>query len=232
MESYEAIGEKLQEYNASNVKVGVHMDTCNAEMHRLCKDVAVKAANTVKDTKAEKNVVEQEGMRACNIRDCAAIMKYFAYLEEELRKEKEAAVRRCVQLEKGATEAVEASRREEQRAAAYERFSNDTGMEADVLSAKLRQADAKIAEADEPLTSVSLVANMFVARYLKDAKTKVSMYALDGSWVRDVSFPGIGSASGFGGKRTDTETFYSFSSYATPPSVYRYDMISGKRKRS
>ena len=26
-------------------------------------------------------------MRACNVRDCAAIMKYFAFLEEELRKE-------------------------------------------------------------------------------------------------------------------------------------------------
>ncbi|MGH7129893.1 MAG: prolyl oligopeptidase family serine peptidase, partial [Planctomycetaceae bacterium] len=43
-----------------------------------------------------------------------------------------------------------------------------------------------------------------------------------------VEFPGIGSASGFGGRRTYTETFYSFSSFATPPSIYHYDMISGK----
>lgn len=36
--------------------------------------------------KAAKNPVMQEGMRQCNIRDCAAIMKYFAFLEEELAK--------------------------------------------------------------------------------------------------------------------------------------------------
>jgi prolyl oligopeptidase len=45
-----------------------------------------------------------------------------------------------------------------------------------------------------------------------------------------VEFPGLGTAGGFGGKRTDTETFYTFSSYATPPSIYRYDMITGESK--
>jgi len=43
-----------------------------------------------------------------------------------------------------------------------------------------------------------------------------------------VEFPGIGTATGFGGKRTDTETFYSFSSFATPPAVFRYDMLTGE----
>lgn len=76
----------LTGYCNDHVKVGVHLDTCNAELRRLCGDSAVKADNTIKDTKGEKNATEQEGMRACNIRDCAAIMKYFAYLEEELRK--------------------------------------------------------------------------------------------------------------------------------------------------
>ena len=36
--------------------------------------------------KAKKNAIQQEGMRQCNIRDCAAIFKYFAFLEEELQK--------------------------------------------------------------------------------------------------------------------------------------------------
>ena len=35
--------------------------------------------------KAAKNQVQMEGMRRCNVRDCAAIMKYFAYLEDELK---------------------------------------------------------------------------------------------------------------------------------------------------
>ena len=44
--------------------------------------------------------------------------------------------------------------------------------------------------------------------------------------MREVELPGIGTAEGFGGKRTDTETFYSFSSFAMPPSIYRYDMVT------
>ena len=85
-----------------------------------------------------------------------------------------------------------------------------------------------VAQANETLIGVDIVANMFVATYLKDAKTQVKMYSLDGEFVREVDFPGIGSAGGFGGKRTDTETFYSFSSFATPPTTFRYDMLSGK----
>jgi prolyl oligopeptidase len=85
-----------------------------------------------------------------------------------------------------------------------------------------------IPQTKESLSQVSLVGNLFVADYLKDAKTQVKMYTLDGAFVREVEFPGIGSAAGFAGKRTDTETFYSFSSFATPPTIFRYDLITGK----
>ena len=63
------------------------MDSCNAELHRLLGASAVDAKNTIQETKCKKNATEMEGMRNCNIRDCAAIMKYFAYLEEELKNE-------------------------------------------------------------------------------------------------------------------------------------------------
>jgi len=85
-----------------------------------------------------------------------------------------------------------------------------------------------IPQSADTLNGVGLVGNMFVANYLKDAITAVRLFDVSGKLVREVSFPGIGSAGGFGGKRTDTETFYSFSSFATPPSVYRYDMITGE----
>ena len=70
-----------------------------------------------------------------------------------------------------------------------------------------------IAETKETLRSVGMLDNMFVAEYLKDAKTQVKLFDLKGKFVREVEFPGIGSASGFDGKREDTETFYSFSSF-------------------
>ena len=81
---------------------------------------------------------------------------------------------------------------------------------------------------DDVLTDVSFVANMFVAQYLQDAKTQVKIHAMDGEFLREIEFPGIGTADGFRGERTDIETFYSFSSFATPPSIYRYDMLTGK----
>ena len=88
-----------------------------------------------------------------------------------------------------------------------------------------------IPEAKENLSGVGLVGNLFVARYFKDARTQVKLFAHGRarSSARS-SCPGIGTAGGFGGKRTDTETFYSFSSFATPPSIYRYDLLTGKSK--
>src|SRR5262249_44539884 len=87
-----------------------------------------------------------------------------------------------------------------------------------------------IPQIKENLRGIGLVGNLFVASYLKDARTQVKLHSMDGKFVREVQFPTLGSAGGFGGKRTDTETFYSFSSFATPPSIYRYDMITGDSK--
>ena len=80
------------------------------------------------------------------------------------------------------------------------------------------------------LTAVNFVGNMFLAEYLKDARTQVLLYASEGTLVQEVELPGIGSAGGFGGKRSDTETFYTFSSFAVPPSVYRFDLITGEHR--
>lgn len=85
-----------------------------------------------------------------------------------------------------------------------------------------------IAESEETLESVVILNNQFVADYLKDAYTQIKIFDLTGTPVRDVELPGIGSAGGFNGKRTDTETFYSFTSYTVPSRIYRYDLLTGK----
>ncbi|HEX4612083.1 MAG TPA: prolyl oligopeptidase family serine peptidase [Urbifossiella sp.] len=102
-----------------------------------------------------------------------------------------------------------------------------------IIAVDTRTPDPKgwktvIPEAKEPLESVDLVGNLFVCSYLQDAKTAVKIFDMAGAHVRDVALPGIGTAGGFNGKRTDTETFYTFQSFATPPSVFRYDLITGK----
>lgn len=87
-----------------------------------------------------------------------------------------------------------------------------------------------IPQAAETLNGVQMINNQFVANYLKDAYTKIKIFDKEGKHVRDVELPGIGSAGGFGGKQTDTETFYTFSSYNAPPTIYHYDMKTGKSK--
>jgi prolyl oligopeptidase len=74
------------------------------------------------------------------------------------------------------------------------------------------------------------VGDRFLAEYLKDARSQVKVFAMHGSFVREVEFEGIGSASGFSGKRSHKETFYSFSSFDTPPSIYRYDLETGESR--
>lgn len=85
-----------------------------------------------------------------------------------------------------------------------------------------------IPQAEETLESVDFINNQFVLGYLKDAYTQIKIHDINGKFVREVKLPGIGSAGGFGGKRYDTETFYTFSSYNMPPTIYRYDMKTGK----
>lgn len=85
-----------------------------------------------------------------------------------------------------------------------------------------------VPESDDVLDDVNFVANMFVCSYLHDAATQVRLFTPQGKPVREVKFDTLGTASGFSGKRTDTETFYSFSSFATPPSIYRYDLLTGE----
>lgn len=84
-----------------------------------------------------------------------------------------------------------------------------------------------VPQTENALDSVGIVGNMLVCDYLKDAKTQVRLHAMDGTFVREVEFPGIGTATGFDARRRDTDTFYSFSSFALPPTTYRYNMITG-----
>ena len=78
------------------------------------------------------------------------------------------------------------------------------------------------------LADVRMVANRFVAEWLTDAHEVVKLHALDGKFEREVELPTIGSIGGFSGKRSHTESFYSFSSFAYPGVVYRYDVGDGE----
>ena len=80
-----------------------------------------------------------------------------------------------------------------------------------------------VPESSDKLEAVSVVGNRFIAVYLKDAHSLVKLFKPDGSPDGEIALPGIGSAGGFTGKREDRETFYSFTSFTTPTSIFRYN---------
>jgi prolyl oligopeptidase len=83
-------------------------------------------------------------------------------------------------------------------------------------------------EGEEVLRSVNIVGNTFFATYLKDAHTQIRLYDLDGTFLRLLELPGLCSAFGFGGKRSDQETFYRSTSFNDPGTLYRYDVKTGE----
>lgn len=85
-----------------------------------------------------------------------------------------------------------------------------------------------IPESHYTLEGAGILNHQFVVNYLKDAYTNIRIYSLTGDLVRQVELPGIGSAGGFDGKRDDVETFYSFTSFTAPNTIYRYHMETGK----
>jgi len=85
-----------------------------------------------------------------------------------------------------------------------------------------------IPQAAEAIQEIEVVGERFIVSYLKDAMTVVRVHDLAGKYLRDIDLPGIGTATGFGGKRKDPETFYSFTSYTAPGRIYRYDVASNQ----
>jgi prolyl oligopeptidase len=66
------------------------------------------------------------------------------------------------------------------------------------------------------------------AHYMVDATSRVEQYDYEGKLIRKIELPGIGTASGFGGKKAETEIYYSFANYNTPSSIYKLEIKTGK----
>lgn len=100
-----------------------------------------------------------------------------------------------------------------------------------MMDAHAMQAPAEKILPEDPdrmLQSVSFVGDYIIATYMQDASSRACQYTLDGKLVRQIELPGIGTVSGFFGKKESTETFYTFTSFTMPATVYRYDPATGE----
>ncbi len=80
----------------------------------------------------------------------------------------------------------------------------------------------------ENVLSPSAGGGYFFAEYMIDAISKVMQYDYEGRLIRNINLPGIGSTSGFRGKKKEKEVFFSFTNYKTPSSSYKFNVDTGK----
>ena len=81
-----------------------------------------------------------------------------------------------------------------------------------------------IPEGSNQMESATAAHESLFLSYLVDARTEVAIYNLDGKLVRELPLPGIGTAGVTGGKRGDLETYFTFTNYTTPPTIYKLDL--------
>lgn len=81
-----------------------------------------------------------------------------------------------------------------------------------------------IPESKNVLQSISYVGGKLIANYLKDANSHITVNTLQGEKLYDLELPSVGSAYGFGGKKDETEVFYTFTSFTFPATIFRYDI--------
>jgi prolyl oligopeptidase len=88
-----------------------------------------------------------------------------------------------------------------------------------------KRADWKeiIPQSRDTLGHVGVVGDRFFVSYMHDAHSIVQSFTMTGLPQDEILLPGIGTAGGFGGKRSDTETFYAFTSFTNPGAIYRFD---------
>jgi prolyl oligopeptidase len=84
-----------------------------------------------------------------------------------------------------------------------------------------------VAEKPEPIDESGTAGGKLFVSYLKDVTTRAYEYSMTGVLLREIKFPALGTASGFGGLRDDTFIFYSFTSLTFPPAIFRFDLATG-----
>lgn len=85
-----------------------------------------------------------------------------------------------------------------------------------------------VPETKQLLQSVGTAGGNLFLTYLADASSRVTQVDYNGKTIRTIKLPGIGSASGFSARKPDKELFYTFNSFSSPASIYRYDIKTGK----
>jgi prolyl oligopeptidase len=84
-----------------------------------------------------------------------------------------------------------------------------------------------VAESAQVIEAASLVGRRIIVQSVVDAHAKVELFNLAGDFIREIPLPGLGTVAGFAGRIHDHETFFAYTDFSTPSSVYRFDVDDG-----
>ncbi len=96
------------------------------------------------------------------------------------------------------------------------------------ISSGDRRLHEIVPQSDDALDGVAMFGDRFIAHYLRDAHSVVSVFDKLGGRVGEIPLPGLGTAGGFSGKRAHMQTFFNFTSYTSPSTVYRHDFAAAQ----
>jgi prolyl oligopeptidase len=98
----------------------------------------------------------------------------------------------------------------------------------DIAKPKPANWESILPQKREKLNSAALVGGRLTATYLRDAHSVAYVYDVKGKAGKEIKLPGIGTAAGFGGRFDDKETFYSYTSFNYPSTIFRYDFKTAR----
>ena len=100
-------------------------------------------------------------------------------------------------------------------------------MTADINSPNIRNWKELVPENESVLSGAQIIGGMLILTYDKDASNHAYVYALNGEQEHEITLPSLGSV-GFSGNKDDKETFYTFTSFTFPGTIYKYDIDKNK----
>lgn len=111
-------------------------------------------------------------------------------------------------------------------------FTNWKAAKGRILAADLKDPARErwrevVPESDAVIESVSLVGGRLAVRLTLNASSRLKVFEPDGKLVAEVALPAIGSVSNLSGRWASNETFFAFSSFHIPTTIYRYDLAKG-----
>jgi prolyl oligopeptidase len=98
----------------------------------------------------------------------------------------------------------------------------------DIKNPKRENWKQLIAESIDAIENASLIGNRLIVLYLQNGTSVVRQYDLTGKRLDDIPIPSLGTVTGFEGKRNARETFFTFTNYVTPPSIFRLSLSENK----